>query len=161
MRRAYLLLALLVTASCQQPTGVVVDGIAWVATASLRGAQSDTLVLQVRASNPGFATKHLDWGACVMDAQVRLATDTVRFWGYRAGQSASLPPNIFFACPAYGVFANLRAGAFVEPKEFRIVALTRTVLGDSLPNGRYRVFARMSVTGAPKVLDGGEVMLSR
>ena len=128
----------------------------------------DTLRVEIEARNTGSAPSEFRWGTCS------------RVWAYRAGdpldgpawyspRRRSWPGAVPTVCGGQIMFLEIAPGRSMPPGRLTSKYPVMEILGDSLPDGRYRFVKEMEVgenaaSGeplTPVLLDLGEVYLAR
>jgi hypothetical protein len=134
-------------------------GVRSTAVASLTGLAADSLQVRITVANHAAAARIIQVPHCAMSVvvtqvQAKSATPTRR-WEYDAWCRPQAGPYAD-ACLSYAVLTSVPPGD--SAMTYRFVIAVRSVLGDSLPPGRYRV----AIGGNAKGVGGlaaGEVTL--
>ena len=120
-----------------------IDGIRFVGHATLTHA--DSLEVRVRAVNTSRAIRTLEFSDCALNVGVAsVAPGPTRKWEYVTWASARRPR---MRCLDYQGLRDLAPGDSVSPSDYRRRLAVHTILGDSLPPGRYRITARVAANG--------------
>lgn len=132
-----------------------IDGIRFVGHATLTHA--DSLEVRVRAVNTSRAIRTLEFSDCALNVGVAsVAPGPTRKWEYVTWASARRPR---MRCLDYQGLRDLAPGDSVSPSDYRRRLAVHTILGDSLPPGRYRITARVAANGQFSNVVVGEVEL--
>ena len=113
---------------------------------------ADTLLLRIQAVNRAREPKAVEIHHCEMSLALKLVSGrgkTARGWD-RSAWLQSQPGGDDVVCVTFAIVAELSPGDSVDT--YRTAVPVRTVLGDSLPPGRYRAYL-----GADAKLKGGLV----
>jgi len=158
-----LLVCLPLVSGCRQHVSrelrhLPLDGVRFVAEATLLTPGDSLLEVRVRAVNTGTAVRTLEFGNCSMNVGVSSTGPApARQWELVTWSSSRRPP---LRCLEYQATRDLAPGDSVSPADYRRRLPIREILGDSLPSGRYRITARVGANGGfSKNLVVGELEL--
>lgn len=142
----------------REPVRPPIDGVRFVARATLLAPGDSLLEVRVRAVNTGQAIRTLEFGSCSMNlGVVSVGRTPERKWEYLVWANSRRPA---LSCEPYPATRDLAPGTSVSPSDYIRRVPIPAILGDSLPPGRYRVIARVFANGRSSVqLESGEVEL--
>jgi hypothetical protein len=121
--------------------------VRFVARASVLAPDDTLLEVRVRAVNAGRAIRTVEFGNCSMNVGVStVGLTAARKWEYVVWATSRRPQ---IPCLPYQATRDLAPGDSVSPTDFMRRIPIRAILGDSLPPGRYRITARVTVNGRP------------
>ena len=105
------------------------------------------LDVEVVAANIGRRPVHVEYGACAMRLRVYRSPSRSGEPVWDSGRRPNPDPRtgVTIACPLYSVATTLAPGDSLTPREFAESIPVSTVLGDSLPSGRYYFSASVRI----------------
>ncbi len=133
------------------------EDVRFQARSRVAGVAPARLVVQASAVNTGRKAVRLEYGDCSIRLRLSLVPGTQRGPRPRPARKT----DDMRACLAYLAIAELAPGDTLSPKELRADVPVPEVMGDSLPDGRYRVSAVVELNGRTHAVAAGEVELTR
>lgn len=149
-----------------EPESLRVDGFRYRAGSAVVGTAADTLRVVVVAVNESRQYRQLGRSVCPQPNSVRAKVrKSGKEWDSEIAEQRAAPiyrdssgRPIPMACPAMLIVETFPPGA---SKTFLLLVPVREVLGDSLPQGRYRITASVRINGyLVRGMDAGDVVLS-
>jgi hypothetical protein len=128
-------------------------------------AAHDTIRISVAVRNTGDREEHLSLGECSLDVSFyRADRDTAAAVWQQSRWQPHPPPGLPLfgrVCLSYALDITLQSGESSAPREYSATFAARDVLGDSLPEGTYRVIARAGYNDSTAPLSLGPIELRR
>jgi hypothetical protein len=137
------------------------DQLGFSGDTELEGMAPQELVSSVAVTNRGRRTVRLEYGACSMHLQLFDSPERAGnpVWDSTRRPNPDPETGHYWACPMYLRVTELAPGRSHTPGEFTMRIPVPQILGDSIPDGRYYVTARVSLNGFTRSAPAGEVDL--
>jgi hypothetical protein len=120
--------------------------------------ENDSLAMRLIVTNTSSDSVTLRHGACALVVRVYPAEGAGAVPAWRS--DAPLP-NAAIGCPAVAFYPPLAPRQEYAPKEMRTSIPIDSILGDSLPDGAYRIGVVPDLDPRPAELDAGVLPLTR
>jgi hypothetical protein len=137
------------------------EQLSYRASSSLEGVSPPEVHTAVTVTNAGRGRVRLEYGACSMTLRAFRTPERTGTPAWDAARRPNPDPatGIYWACPLYLATKELQPGESHSPNEFRSRIPGPQILGDSLPDGRYYLVARVGLNGVLTDVPAGEVEL--
>jgi hypothetical protein len=137
------------------------DQLAFSGETRLEGVAPQELVSSVAVTNTGRRAVRLEYGACALRVQLFRSPERTGIPVWDSGRRPNPDPDTghYWACPLYLRVTELAAGQSHTAGEFTLRIAVPQILGDSIPDGRYYVTARVGLNGFTRSAAAGDVVL--